>query len=237
MVCGRSICRECSNWVAENVYICPTCWQSTNPTPAKQGTAPRAEKTTLPPKVGISGALSRALYYATAVLVVALGFWYSYATFIAPTIAPSGAGPSTLTQGISGMWDRNRMILSFSAMMFIIVFMGGELMLRTGSKQRRAVATQPEVEPVRQSVGSREIPITAGADLGRRPGQSQSAVTQPEARFQSQISRAGSKPSQPAVTQPEVQAAARTRLVYCIHCGNRITSTAVFCDGCGKGQK
>jgi len=27
-ICARNICGECSSWAAENVYVCPECWQS-----------------------------------------------------------------------------------------------------------------------------------------------------------------------------------------------------------------
>lgn len=26
-ICARGICGECSSWAAENVYVCPECWQ------------------------------------------------------------------------------------------------------------------------------------------------------------------------------------------------------------------
>ena len=27
-ICSRRICRQCSNWAAEDVYVCSECWQS-----------------------------------------------------------------------------------------------------------------------------------------------------------------------------------------------------------------
>jgi hypothetical protein len=45
------------------------------------------------------------------------------------------------------------------------------------------------------------------------------------------------KQSQSTVTQHEVRAQSRTKLVHCIYCGNRILPTATFCDKCGRSQK
>ena len=77
------------------------------------------------------------MYYATALLVVVVGSWYVYATFIAPTIATSGGASSLPQQGIGEMWNNNKMIISFSVLMFMIVLIAGELLLRAGRPKGR----------------------------------------------------------------------------------------------------
>jgi len=32
VICGRGICRECSNWAAGEIYLCPRYWQENAPT-------------------------------------------------------------------------------------------------------------------------------------------------------------------------------------------------------------
>ena len=71
VLCGKSICSNCSNWVAENVYMCPNCWQQTSPTREETG----APKSVFLPKV---------LYFSTAAVIVVLGAWYVFGTFVAP---------------------------------------------------------------------------------------------------------------------------------------------------------
>lgn len=132
VLCGRSICRECSKRVAESVY-CPTCWESSNPTAAER----KAGKTTVPPiRAGIPARLYRAVYYATGVLVFVV-FWYVYGIFIEPIIAPFGEALPLPPLGIGEIWNNNGMMISFSALMFIIVLVAGELLLRPGHPKGR----------------------------------------------------------------------------------------------------
>jgi hypothetical protein len=72
VLCGKSICGECSNWVAENVYMCPNCREQTSLTPEKT----RALKPIFP----------KALYFVTAAVIVVVGAWYVFGTYIAPRI-------------------------------------------------------------------------------------------------------------------------------------------------------
>jgi hypothetical protein len=91
-ICGKSICRECSNWAGEGVYLCPECWQAKTPgewSPSAKIIIPKS-----PSSLGLQGRFSRALYYVTAVFVIALGMWYVYATFAAPV--PSSGPPPRL---------------------------------------------------------------------------------------------------------------------------------------------
>ena len=243
VICGRGICRECSNWAAGDIYLCPTCWQQNAPL----GRVPETRKG----KVGglpIGAGLSRVFYYAVAVIIVLIGSWYVYATFIAPTVAPSGGVPPVVSgpasSGLGEIWSRYNLLITVSVSMFMIVLIGGELMLRTAPKQPRAVPTQPlptqpQAPPPSQTVPPAEIPATPGVDFGlkRDQRQSQSVATQPEAQALTQTVRTGPKRTQPALTHPELKPLTQTKLVYCIYCGNKIPSAAVFCNKCGKGQQ
>jgi hypothetical protein len=170
-----------------------------------------------------------------------------YATFISPTIMPSGGVPPVVSgsasSGFMGIWSRYKLLITISASMFIVVLVGGELMLRTGPKQARTVPTQPQLRPTSQSVSDspresqrvvRQHEVTF-----ERPGpkQSQPVGTQPEVQPLTQTLRAGPGPSKQTVTEPEIQQGSQTRLVYCIYCGNKILSTTVICDRCGKQQE
>ena len=242
VICGRGICRECSNWAAGDIYVCPRCWQQNVPVQS----APQGQKrqvTGRPTGVG----LSRALYYATALIIVVIGSWYVYATFISPIILFSGGVPpiasGSASSGLGGIWSRYKLLITISASMFLVVLVGGELMLRTGPKQARTVPTQPQLRPTSQSVSDspresqpivrqHEVPFERPS-----PKQSQPIGAQPEVQPLTQTLRAVPGPSQQTVTQPEIQPRSQTRLVYCIYCGNKILSTTVICDRCGKQQE
>jgi hypothetical protein len=240
VICGRGICRECSNWAAGDIYLCPTCSQETVPVAPTPG-RPKSGRVAETPSFG--GGLSRALYYATALIIVVIGSWYVYATFISPAILPSGGVPPVVSgsasSGLGGIWSRYKLLITISASMFMVVLVSGELMLRTGPKQARTVPTQAQLRPASQSASDspRESQPVIGHEVTfERPGpkQSQPVGTQPEVQPLTQTLRAGPGPSQRTVTQPEIQPG---RLVYCIYCGNKILSTAVICDRCGKQQE
>lgn len=244
VICGRGICRECSNWAAGDIYLCPRCSQENAPvapTPGRRKSGGVAETPSS------SGELSRALYYATALIIVVIGSWYVYATFISPTILPSGGGPPVVSgsasPGLGGFWSRYNLLITVSASMFMVVLVGGELMLRTGPKQARTVPTQSQLRQASQSVPDspkESQPVVRQHEVTlERPGpkQSQPVGTQAEVQPLTQALRAGPGPSQRTVTQPEIQPGSQTRLVYCIYCGNKILSTTVLCDRCGKQQE
>ena len=268
VVCGREICRECSNWAAGDIYLCPKCWQLNAPEPTPEGRKGRVTTSST------SAGLSRALYYATAIIIVVIGSLYVYTTFVAPTILPSGGVPPVVS-GSASSWlgeilSRNRLMIMVSVSTFLVVLIGGEWMLRTGPKEPRTVATQPQAQQLTQS--TRTVP-KPGQSVVRRPDvkpmtqilragpqpprevvtqpqvqsltpstraspiQHQSVATRPEVQPLTQTLPAGPKQSQETVNQSGVQLPTQTKFVYCIYCGNKIRSTALFCDGCGKGQR
>jgi hypothetical protein len=236
-ICGKGICGECSNRTAGDTYLCAKCWQEIgvmiNLVRTREG------KVTAPPT---GAGMSRALYYATALVIVAIGSVYVYATFIAPVTLPSGGalsvpvfGPSTL----GGIWSRYGLLITVSVGMFMVVLIGGELMLRNAPKQPRTVATQPRTQPARTAIPPATIPAKAEVDFGsNRDGrQSQRALTQSRGQALSEPLETVPKRSQPSVTHPELKPPTQTKLVHCIYCGNKIPPTAVFCSTCGKGQQ
>jgi hypothetical protein len=164
-----------------------------------------------------------ALYYGTAVVVVVIGVWYVYATFLAPSaIPPSGLG-QPLPQ-VGDIWSRYRLMITFSVSIFILVLIAGELMLRPRTKGSQSVAAQSEIK-------------TPSKTLETRPMQTQSVILQSEVQPRIQTSRSRPEQSQPLITHPEVQRPSQPKLVYCIYCGNRILASASVCDKCRKAQK
>ena len=237
VICGRAICRECSNWAAGDIYLCPRCWQENAPAPPtpekakREGPAPRP-----------FGGLARVLYYAVAFAIVLGGAWYAYVNFIAPAILPSGGPPtfqSPAPSSLGEIWSRYNLLITVSVSMLIIVLVGGELMLRTGPKQPQAIKTQPAVQQAIQPTPPKSTPavLMQTQVVPQRITQRQDApATHPETKPRTQPPLAEPKPSQRAVAQPQVQPSAQVRLVYCIYCGNKILPTATFCNRCGKGQ-
>lgn len=215
-ICGKGICKECSNWAAGDLYLCPQCWQANAPGgPTNEGQESRKLATPL-----FGAWVSRTLYYSIAAFVVIIGVWYVYATFIAPAvIAPSGLGAPPPQLG--DIWSRYKVITSFSILMFIIVLTAGQLMLRAKPRGKQAVAVQSEVK----------LPSKT---LGARPMQTQSVIVQSEVQPRTQTLRSRPEQSQSVIAQSEVQRPIQARLVYCIYCGNRILASASVCDKCGK---
>ena len=236
VICGRGICRECSNWAAGDIYLCPKCWQENAP-------AERKRQVTGP---STGAGLSRALYYVTALVIVVVASLYVFSTFIAPATLPPGVGPAGVlgfaSSGVGWIWSRHSLLIAVSVGMFMIVLVGGELMLRTGPKQARAVIAkpQPQVRPAGQSVRDgpgKSQPVIKQPEVAfERPSrrESQPAVTHSEVQPLTQTVPARPKVSQPILAQPEPQPRTQTGLVYCIYCGNKIPSTAVACNKCGK---
>jgi hypothetical protein len=149
------------------------------------------------------------------------------------------------SSGLVGIWSRHSLLIAVSVGMFMIVLVGGELMLRTGPKQARAVPAQPQPQiqpagqPVRDGPGKSQRVIKQPEVAFERPSrrESQPAATQTEVQPLTQTVSARPKLSQPILTQPELQPRTETRFVYCIYCGNKIPSTTVVCSKCGKGQR
>jgi hypothetical protein len=240
VICGRGICRECSNWAAGDIYLCPKCWQENTPV------QPVSEKRKTRVVAGglFGGGLSRALYYAVAVVIVVIGSWYVYATFIAPIISnpilSSGGAPVVPVSAPSTFGlGHYKLLIEVSVGMFMVVLIGGELILRTAPKQPRAAVTQPKAQPPTQPVRPAAIPAVEEVNFGSKKDvkQSQAVTLQPEPQALTQTVRTGQKRTQPALTHPELKPLTQTKLVYCIYCGNKIPSAAVFCDKCGKGQQ
>ena len=77
VLCGNGICSKCSNWVAENVYMCPNCWEETSPTSMRPGLQ----------------RISKALYVAAAFGVVIVGAWYVFAILTPPHTPPQTFAP------------------------------------------------------------------------------------------------------------------------------------------------
>jgi len=215
-ICGRGICKECSNWAAGDLYLCPQCWQVNAPDQSANQGQKRSEITT--PLMGAW--VSRALYYAIAALVAIIGVWYVYTTFITPVvIPPSGLGlPQPHPWAI---WGRYKEIITFSAVMFLIVLIAGQLMLRPRPRQSKLVAVESEVK----------VPVKT---LRARPVETHSVILQPEVQPQIPTMRSRPEQSQPLITPPEVQRPSEPRYVYCIYCGNKILASASVCDRCGK---
>jgi ribosomal protein L40E len=234
-ICGKGICRECSNRAPGDIYLCAKCWQEIPP--VINLLRVRERKVTAPPT---GAGLSRALYYATALIIVAIGSLYVYATFIAPvTLPPGGALPVFDTSTLGGIWSRYGLLITVSVGMFMVVLIGGELMLRNAPKQPRTVATRPRTQPAPTAIPPATVPAMAEVDFGSKSDgrESQRAVTQPRGQALSEPLQTVPKRSQPAVTHPELKPPTQTRLVHCIYCGNKIPPTAVFCSRCGKGQQ
>ena len=217
-ICGKGICRECSNWAAGDLYLCPQCWRMN--APSESVDAEQARRKVATPLFGAW--VSRALYYVIAALVVIIGVWYVYATFIAPSVtAPSGLGPPPLQLG--DIWSRYKLIITAFVSMFLIVLIAGEIMLRAKPRERQSAAVQSEVK----------LPSRT---LGARPMQTQSVILQSEAQPRIQTLRPGPEPSQTVIAQSEVPRPSQAEFVFCIYCGNRILASANVCDKCHKAQ-
>jgi len=262
VICGRGICRECSHWAAGDIYLCPNCWQEGAPV------KPTTERAGTRAATGLFGAgVSKVLYYAVALIIVVMASWYVYVTFIAPTLLPAGGFPSVPASASPTLWDvlsHYRLLLTVSVSMFIIVLIGGELMLRTGAKQPKGMKTQPALRPAKGPVAdarkSSSTEVTKPKAVSDRASQrvsqqaatrpeiqpltplaglraSQRTTAQPEVQPLTQTAQAEPRASQRTISQAEVQPPHQIRLVYCIYCGNKILPTVAFCDRCGKGQK
>ena len=236
-ICGKGICRECSNWAAGELYLCPQCWQANAP-----GGYADAEQMRRKVATPLFGAwVSRALYYAIAALVIIIGVWYVYATFITPSVV----APSGLAQ-LGYIWSRYNLITSFSILMFIVVLISGQLMLRTGPRQSQPVAARSEVKTPTMTLGAKPVQTRSVIPqsevqpriqaLRSRPQQSQPVIAQSEVQRPSQALRSRLEQSQPVIAPSEVQRPSQAKLVYCIYCGNRILASASVCDKCGKSQ-
>jgi hypothetical protein len=258
-ICGKGICRECSNWVAGEIYLCPKCWQDNS---VAGTTSP--EKQEKSATGGLAPELSRVAYYLTAIAIVIVGSWYAYSTFVAPAILTSGGAPPVISSSplsFGSAWSRYGLLVTVSVVMFTAVLIGGELMLKP--KPRTSVASGPKLKPIKQKAQAERISVAAGTGvnvgaegnhaeaqpaakqpLGIEPTQTtqphktaRREVIQPEVQFERQTSRAEAIPDERPVRPIEVTPTNQTRLVYCIYCGSRIPSTAVFCGMCGKGQQ
>jgi hypothetical protein len=218
-MCGKGICRECSNWAAGDIYLCPSCWQKNAP-------VQRATETRKPRAAGggpFGAGLSRLFYYLTSLVIVIIGTWYVYATFVAPALT-SGVAPPSISP-LGDIWSHYGILITVSVSMFIVVLVGGELMLRPRTKPGPAVTTQPSEQPLTQPARN-------------APKQRPPVRTKPEVRALAQTLRTGPKNSRGTTTQSEVQfEPTQTRMVYCIYCGNKMPSTLLFCTKCGKGQE
>jgi len=240
-ICGKGICRECSNWAAGDLYLCPQCWRMN--APSESVDAEQARRKVAAPLFGAW--VSRALYYVIAALVVIIGVWYVYATFIAPSVlAPSGLGPPPLQLG--DIWSRYKLIITASVSMFLIVLIAGEIMLRAKPRERQSTAVQSEVKLPSRTFGARPMQTQSVAvqsevklpskTLGARPMQTQSVILQSEAQPRIQTLRPGPEPSQTVIAQSEVPRPSQAEFVFCIYCGNRILASANVCDKCHKAQ-